>query len=157
MNKLVLFGCVGVLFFGCNKFEHTSSLELPTSCKICGYADQLTGTYDGQISGITYAFKGPNMSYSAPPTQMTVHLEHIFLDKGQYIDSTIMYIKMTSIFPEYGDTTSRILSFENLSGDVTNSYLDNFRLTPDSMYVYDSFYSKYGGNIVSTKYIGLRQ
>lgn len=153
MKKIAII-VLGILLISCKKFSHETPPLEALSCKSCAYADALNGSYEGTISGILIPFTS---SPYVGGTTMIVQLEHVFLNKGAYIDSTIMFMKFTTIFPQFSDTSSRIFTFEELNGNVTNYTVDEFFLTADSIYLYDSFYSKYTGETVKAKYTGLRQ
>ena len=153
MIRFLFFSFILITIYSCKKFDHSSDLKLPSSCDLCDYADELNGTYEGTMSGIFKPFLSPPYMN---PTTLIVNLEHVYLNKGPYIDSTIMFIKMTTIYPEYEDTSTRVVSFEDIQGKVKNYYYTAFNLTPDSIYIFNRVIN-HNGTFIYADYTGLRQ
>lgn len=149
--KKFIFIIVITGLISCKKFSHDTEPLVAQSCELCAYADALTGEYEGMIDGILNPFFGSNNGL------MHVELEHIFLDQGAYIDSTIMFMKMTSILVPNQDTNVTILTFESPDGRVSNSHIPQFLLNPDSIYIYQTFFSHNTGETVLIDYTGIRQ
>lgn len=152
MNKTIFIVLV-IGLISCKKFSHDTEPLTASNCIACEFAESLEGEYEGTVlSMVSIPFTS---SFHYGSTLMKAKLEHVFLNKGTYIDSTIMFMKFTTIFPEWNDTTSRIISFEQLSGEITNIGFEHFTLNPDSIYFHHAPPGKY--TPILADYVGYRQ
>lgn len=75
-----------ILFFSCEKFEH-SELNVP-NCNLCDYASSVEGTYRGYRNSI----------YPQQEDSLTILVQQIYLGNSQIEDSTIIFLEMTTIY-----------------------------------------------------------
>lgn len=151
MKHFIIISILLISLISCKKFSHDTEPLVAQSCELCAYADSLTGKYEGMISGVYNPFFGSEGGL------MNVELEHVFLNQGAYIDSTIMFMKMTAILLPDQDTNVRIVTFESPDGRVSNSNLQKYYLNPDSIYIYHTFYNHSSLETVLVDYTGIRQ
>ncbi len=124
----------------CRKFKHepTPSVE---SCELCSFAESLNGVYKGKQGPSIF---GP-INYCQPLADtFEYHVQHVFLNKGEYIDSTVMFFHIWGFYQTqplniFHDT----ISINNENGFVATpssyGYNDIYLLNKDSVRIYDYY------------------
>ena len=125
---------------------------MPENCELCGYADSLTGTFLGDAEGVL-----------APGDSLKVELEHVFYNIGNYVDSTVMFLKWKQTAIENGSAIStetyilEMRSKDDIVPSSGGSFNDKqFSISPDRIEIFDDEYGKYG-YYVKLFYTGYRQ
>lgn len=121
---------------GCKKFDHSYSEY--ERCELCDFADSLEGVYSGISSGIYDPFKYPYFSGDT----FEYNVEHIFMNHGNYLDSTLMYFKVWGKFDFQQTYRYDTLIINSRSGSVIKDGYTTFWIKPDSMFVYYYYYTK---------------
>lgn len=150
-NAISLFALSVVVLFSCNKYEHHVTVD-STPCELCGFADSITGMYKGFYWAL-YVPPGVNTTTDTFEYQVN----HIFLDKGDPIDSTVMFFEVlgqwqTFATPMILDTI--VLNARN--GEVFSDYTI-YNLNPDSVHLVDHFQSGPGTTMKYIDYKGYKQ
>jgi len=139
------------IFFlvSCRKFKHETNAN--PRCSMCEYADALEGSYNGWATGLQV---GSATNQSSDSLRITV--EHVFLNKGSYYDSTVMWFKLTK---KYKSVNSPY--FEYLQMREGNTFVqsnEQFVLDTTQFRIYNEFFSHVDWQMhVSFDYLGLRE
>lgn len=86
-----------VAITGCKKFEH-GTVEAPSNCSLCSFAESIEGTYRGEISG-DYPGGGPYTD------SVTMTVQQVFMNNNAFDDSTTMYFATTHTMDNEGAGT----------------------------------------------------
>ena len=138
-----------MIIAGCRKFKHTADSN--PRCSLCAYAESLEGSYYGEAEGLSVASATNQWNDS-----LRVTVEHVFLNKGTYYDSTVMWFKLTKKFKSVSTPYYQYL--EMRTGNIFVQNNEQFILDTNQFRIYDEFFSHVDWQIhVSFDYLGLRE
>lgn len=140
-----------LILVACKKFEHNGELPKPPDrCELCDYAETLNKTYVGKPAG---ALAYVNIPGTYIKDSLKIELEHVFLNRGPYIDSTVMFFKMTRTYYHENIPKETIIQLTDSSGYFKYvSSNDYFYASPDTLIMYSYYYGKY--NYLRYSYYG---
>jgi hypothetical protein len=152
MRFLTTFVLLWLIFSACSKFEHEQlDVQIP-SCELCDWADSLEGEYDGH-----YNYKVNNWMIQVD-TIDSLHfsVQHIFLDKGPFDDSTRMFFQVTRTGGSNTLDDVSIWVADDSLEIFRNTGFDEARMNKDSIVLIDlDIQSAFGGGSTAVERDGV--
>lgn len=149
MRTILIIVTLLIVFVSCRKFNH--STDSNPRCSMCAYAKSLEGSYNGFAQGLQVSSYANQSSDS-----LRITVEQVFLNKGSYYDSTVMWFKLTKQYKSLNTPY-----YEYLEMRAGNTFVQNneqFILNTEQFRIYDDFFSHVDWQMhVAFDYTGLRE
>ncbi len=132
MNRVLKIFISVIILISCNKFEHHDSIIQP-SCELCNWANNLEGTYSGEMT--------TSITTSGPPViwydSIYIQVSHYFANNNSINDSSVMYFNFKIFRDSINDPNpiNRIMVAHDSSSALFSSYFTKVNLTYNEIFV----------------------
>ncbi|MES2557892.1 MAG: hypothetical protein V4604_17185 [Bacteroidota bacterium] len=149
MRSAIIIGSLLMLIVSCRKFDHEADSN--PRCTMCAHAESLEGSYNGEAEGLSVA-SATNLWNDS----LRITVEHVFLNKGSYYDSTIMWLKLTKKYKSLSTPSYQYL--EMRPGYTFVQEYEQFVLDTTQFRIYDDYFSHVDWQMhVAFDYLGIRE